>query len=376
MEISETVNPEEGSHFFEQLVKGIKTSLVVLNPSLKLVYINDAAENQLRRDFDQPIRLGADLSEILPAPLFEDWKRRIEETLEVGEMSSEETWLNIKGKSCFNVMDWSFLGEGEAARIVIQIRNVTEQRNYESKLLQELKTQEESIKTRDLIFSIMSHDMRAPMAQLNAMLFMFRRAPERMDGAKIAEYVSSLEEGTRHLSLGLENLLQWSSLHRSGIDPIIEPVNVSEVAEESVGLQQLSAEQKGIHLKNESPKQLEVMTDRNMLAYIQRNLMANAVKFSQVGGVVVLRQELVPEVGYVLEVEDNGIGIDKKTLIALQEAKEVITTRGTTGERGVGLGLGVCRDFAKKLGGRMEMKSDQGKGTTVRFIIPGVMPLR
>jgi len=120
-----------------------------------------------------------------------------------------------------------------------------------------------------------------------------------------------------------------------------------------------------------------VKADRNMITTVVRNLVANAIKFTDdYGRVTISANEITefiagkPKQFYKISVEDNGIGIDETGLSKLFKIDENVTTIGTSGEKGTGLGLILCKEFIEKHNGRIWAESQHGKGSSFNFTIP------
>jgi len=109
-------------------------------------------------------------------------------------------------------------------------------------------------------------------------------------------------------------------------------------------------------------------SDKNILEIVLRNLLSNAIKFSGQGALIFVRGRRVED-QYVLEVEDQGVGIDMASLQMI-ERKSFHTSQGTKNEKGTGLGLIICTDLVEKCGGALAISSEKGKGTTVRIVLP------
>jgi signal transduction histidine kinase len=111
------------------------------------------------------------------------------------------------------------------------------------------------------------------------------------------------------------------------------------------------------------------VADKNMIRTILRNLITNAVKFTHKNG-----QVQVNAINYndniEISVSDNGIGMSKETIAKLFRIDANLSTRGTENEKGTGLGLFLCKEFAEKHNGNIWVESEEGKGSTFKFLLP------
>lgn len=347
----------------------------MIDEDLRLVYANAAARSFFREAYNLVVEKEQRFLDFLPSRETRQWRHLFLEAF-AGETVSGDHWREMgDGSEQILEVEARLLREaGDGEGVLVLFDDVTPRRRYERELLQMQEALQEANRTRDTIFSILGHDLRSPIAQLNALLYFFRKAPQRLSQDKIEEYVRNLEDSTRHLTKALDNILHWSSLHRNSIEPSFQMVNVSEVAGESAGLLRLDAQRKNIEVVLDSPDPLEIPTDRDLLAYIIRNLLANAIKFSHRNSTVVLKQDIDEDGHYTLQVTDRGLGMAKEHLAAVRDRERTVSTSGTFGEKGLGLGLTLCCEFCDLLGGALSIDSVAGNGTTVRVVLPGEWP--
>ncbi len=126
---------------------------------------------------------------------------------------------------------------------------------------------------------------------------------------------------------------------------------------------------KNIQLINGIPKNLIVSADENMLSFILRNLVTNAIKFNNKNGQCKVGAN-ADDASVLITISDNGIGISNENIANLFRIETSFTTRGTANEKGSGLGLILCKEFVEKHGGKIWAESEPGKGSTFRFTLP------
>jgi signal transduction histidine kinase len=182
-------------------------------------------------------------------------------------------------------------------------------------------------------------------------------------------------KGARTAYSLLDDLLTWSRLQREGgmkYNP--EPITLRELVEEILQLQQASAAQKAILLKNSIAENLQVQADRYMLETVLRNLTGNAVKFTARRGKVTVTASVgssKESVGLVtIAVKDTGVGISPVNMEKMFRLDAHYTTVGTDGEQGSGLGLIIVKEMVERNGGTIWVESEVGKGTVMSFSIP------
>ncbi len=167
----------------------------------------------------------------------------------------------------------------------------------------------------------------------------------------------------------LEDLLEWSRMQQ-GLTPFV-PKSFKLIAKIGDGLVLASeaAKAKDIAIVYAVPEDLRVFADPNMLEFIIRNLVTNAVKFTHKGGVITVSAKAVSNQDVEINITDTGIGMDEKMLRNLFLLHVNTNRKGTMGESTSGLGLILCKDFIEKLGGKLLVESDEGKGSTFRFTL-------
>ncbi|MDX2285717.1 MAG: ATP-binding protein [Bacteroidia bacterium] len=220
---------------------------------------------------------------------------------------------------------------------------------------------------RDLLFSLISHDFRAPLSSVQAGLSLISH--EDLPPGQRKQLLSDLEAKVRHTSGLLDNLLYWAQTQRQGITPRMASVPLGQIAAQAEALLADQAQNKRIRLEISLPPEAAVWGDPDMLFVVVRNLLSNALKFTPEGGEVLLSAASTPA-GWALQVRDTGIGITPAQVQALFEAKPLRSTRGTAREKGLGLGLSLCATFVRAMGGQIGVQSEPGAGSTFTVLLP------
>jgi two-component system sensor histidine kinase/response regulator len=148
-----------------------------------------------------------------------------------------------------------------------------------------------------------------------------------------------------------------------------EKIQVSVLIKEVSELYREAAEQKNISIHNEVPSGIEAFVDRNHFMFIIRNLINNAVKFTSPGGSISISAKSM-DGKTQLSVRDTGIGMSKESHAKLFEIKTTQKTYGTAGEKGTGLGLILCKEFALQNKGEIWVESEPNKGSTFFVSLP------
>lgn len=173
-----------------------------------------------------------------------------------------------------------------------------------------------------------------------------------------------------NLRLLLDNLLTWSYAQIGNQKIKIESVPICQIIRDNEKLFRPTMEQKELSLEINL---LETMTyvdgDTNMLDFIIRNLVNNAIKFSNKGGEITVNVEKNDKI-VKISVADTGVGMSDKILGLLFQEDKHISTQGTANEKGTGLGLILCKDFINQQNGNIEVHSKEGEGSTFSFTVP------
>ncbi|MFZ5941701.1 MAG: PAS domain-containing sensor histidine kinase [Bacteroidota bacterium] len=269
-----------------------------------------------------------------------------------------------------------FSPEGDIEYLILIDSNITELKQAEIKINQqkkEIESQRDELTllnaTKDKFFSIIAHDLKNPFHSIIGFTDLIKRKLGELENERIAEFVDLIGESSKSAYQLLENLLQWARSQTNRISFNPEQVEISALLDEIISVQKYPAEQKGISIQNMAMKGLKVKADKNMIETVFRNLIANAIKFSSNGGNVICTT--VPAGKFVeISVIDSGIGIQPRKVKSLFSLEQVESTAGTEGETGTGLGLILCHEFTRKNGGKIEVTSTPGKGSTFTVSLP------
>ena len=247
-------------------------------------------------------------------------------------------------------------------------QNIEIEKNH--KMLEEMNNDLNLLNaTKDKFFSIIAHDLRNPIGGLNSITQLMSSEFKDMNDDEKLEFIELMNESTTHVSSLLENLLTWSRSQRNTIDFNPVPANLKQVVEPTIQGVKLSAANKNIDLSYDLDDKYEVFADANMLTTIVRNILNNAVKFTPMNGSI--KVEATENGNNIdISIKDSGVGIPEDKIDILFDIGTNVTTPGTENEKGTGLGLIICKEFAEKNGGDIEVKSEKGNGSEFIISIP------
>lgn len=221
------------------------------------------------------------------------------------------------------------------------------------------------LEDKQRMMSIIAHDFVNPFNSLIGFSELQMQYLSVHNDRELVEYSRQIYRSAQTLYGFFSNILAWSRQGRH-LDVHKERLNVGSEIEDVVEICRLMAEDKGIKVTVSADESLEVEVDRNHFVIMLRNVITNALKFTDHGGRITISAYKYKN-KLAVAVEDTGVGMSSATIDAVMNNASVHSTAGTTGEMGVGLGLGVCRDMVRANGGDMEISSIEGQGTTITF---------
>lgn len=248
-----------------------------------------------------------------------------------------------------------------STELLVRIQTHIRTKRLREELLQANKKLEELNQTKTKFFSIIAHDIRSPLSGVYTLLDSLAIKVKKDN--EVSHYVNIMQQSFQKLFNLLENLLEWSRVELDSFSINKERINILEPIRTNVSLFSELAMQKEIEIKINSSEPRFVNVDINMLNTIIRNLLTNAIKFTNKGGIIQINY--TSKNGYLeLQIKDNGVGMDQHKVKNLFSSGTVKTTPGTKNEKGSGLGLLLCREMVERNGGRIKAESEPGKGTT------------
>jgi PAS domain S-box-containing protein len=266
--------------------------------------------------------------------------------------------------------------EGQILGVEGIVRDISERKQAEAELIaahNELKEKNEQLyelnASKDRFFSIISHDLRSPFTAILGFTELMANNIDTYSKSEMRHQVDKLKTAAEKLYGLLENLLTWSRIQRGAIkyDPAV--IDLFDVAQENMVIFLPKAEHKDIALRSVIQKGTRAYADYGMINTIMRNLISNALKFTNVGGSITVSAAARNQYIEVV-VADTGCGIPQEGLMKLFRIDTTYSGVGTAGEQGTGLGLILCKELIEQHGGEIWVKSEPGKGTTFGFTIP------
>lgn len=223
---------------------------------------------------------------------------------------------------------------------------------------------------KDRLFSIISHDLRAPFTGFIGLADLIANEADKMPIQDIKQIGKSLFDASNNTLKLLNNLLDWARLQTGNLPFEVNEVNALELINTAIFPLKSLYEQKSQKLYLIVSDKLNINCDENMITTVIRNLLTNAIKFTHKEGRIELAAYATEDGISIIRIKDSGIGISESNMVKLFNIEDNITTVGTNNEKGSGLGLILCKEFVEKHNGKIWAESELGKGTSFYFSLP------
>jgi len=222
---------------------------------------------------------------------------------------------------------------------------------------------------KDRFLSILAHDMRGPFNAILGFVDLLHKNYSKLSDEKKISFIGSLHLASNHVFDLLESLLEYSRAQQNKISYRPSLLELNVIVNEVISLMQQCADNKEITLLSELSDKIFINADMYMIQSILRNLINNAIKFSNPKGTVLIGAEIVAN-NVQISVSDFGVGMEKNQIEKLFHIDSQMSTRGTNDEKGTGLGLLITKEFVDKHGGKIRVESNVGVGTTFNILLP------
>ncbi|MBR8534523.1 PAS domain S-box protein [Carboxylicivirga sediminis] len=356
----------------DAVVNSTVAGIGVVSPDGRFVLVNERFQKMMGYDSKEEIYACEHLEFVHPR-----WAAIAEQNFQrllSGEVNDYNLELEILRRD--NTTFWGDLHvspikdvNGEIIEIIGIITDSTKKKETEL----QLKEREEKLKelnaTKDKLFSIIAHDIKNPFNSILGFSGLLKNNLDNYSREEIKSYIEQIALSSENVYKLLDDLLIWakSQLGQMTVNPqFFRLRNLVDMAFEQYTIQ---AENKQIELINQVQQMEVAYADLDMMKFVVRNLIHNAIKFTNPKGEV--RCDAVIDGKFViLSVKDTGIGIRPEKIKTLFNISSYMTTSGTSEEKGTGLGLHLSLDMVEKNDGRIEVESEVGVGTEIKVYLP------
>jgi PAS domain S-box-containing protein len=279
-------------------------------------------------------------------------------------ISGKNIWLDVQTSPLFDMYK-------DMIGMLIVMRDITDRKNAENIIKESEKNLKEIVATKDKFFSIIAHDLKSPFSALLGLSEILKDDIDTLTDDQKKDFADIIYKAAKTTYEMIKNLLEWSRIQTGKFIIEKEELDISKISSEVCDTLMVNALNKEIVIKNEILNDTMIFSDRNMLKLLFHNLITNAIKFSHRGGAIIIGVKTEKDFLNVF-VCDSGIGIRKEDIYKLFRTDISFSIAGTEEEEGTGLGLILCKEMIEKIGGKIRVESEIGKGSTFIFSIPKV----
>lgn len=375
LETAEKVSKEQG--YLDELVNSYKLLAIAyenqgnilssFQAQKSYIQLNDSINNEAAKS-----RLA------LTQGMFEAEKKEAELKLLQAKNDLQQHEINEKAKlisvgivgiiTIAGLLIWLIAINRRTKMINKQLEETTALINEQNEILEKRANELEEVnKVKNRIFSIVGHDLRAPVGHVKSALELLHS--DFMTKNELDKHLGQMKREVDGVFVTLDNLLRWSKAQLEGFNILKEPLNVHSIIENTIFIFANSAKDKGIQFHVDIPKESIIIADKNLLEVVIRNLVSNAIKFSNEGSVISLKTQEGKKKN-LITIEDQGIGMSQEQINEVLKGYILQSKSGTKSERGTGIGLLISKEFVEMNDGKMIIESKINQGTKITLEFP------
>lgn len=237
----------------------------------------------------------------------------------------------------------------------------------------EQRTQELSIAnaSKDKFFSIIAHDLKSPFNAFLGLTDMLVQNWEYLSDNEKIEFIKDLNSSSKITFSLIQNLLDWSRTQTGRLTVDKTEIIPYELVFENMRVLSKHSESKQIEVVNKVSPEIVCEGDRNMISTVFRNLISNAIKFTNTQGKIEIKA-IENGAFWKFSIVDSGIGMNAETVSKIFDITEKTQRFGTANEEGTGLGLILCKEFVEKNAGSISVESTPDLGSSFHFTLPKI----
>ncbi|MCH7771288.1 MAG: PAS domain S-box protein [Bacteroidetes bacterium] len=337
-------------------------------------YLNESVSMRLRAD----VPIGAFISGGIDSTLI--IKKMTETTRKQydvfgadfpGTDRSEKKYIKKNGESFWGFVTITPIKDSadNLSYFIAQLYDITKRKKTERKLARYAEELKELNTSKDKFFSIISHDLRSPFNALLGISEYTSQFFDELSETEIKDSVINMHNSAKKVYELMQNLLEWTQVQTGRLKVEKSKIDLCEISNEILELYRDTAANKKVKLDSEISCTINLYADRYMIETVIRNLISNAIKFTNPGGTVSLNAA-VNGVLVEITVLDTGVGIAKENQNKLFKIDAQYRRDGTANEKGTGLGLIFCKEFVEKNNGTIRIESKENEGSKFTFTVP------
>ncbi len=345
-------------------------------------FTTDSTGSILEANLTLAIMLGINRSELFEKFIFEFITEEDQEVfylkrddlIQTGMLETFELRMKKANGSNFWAKIDSIIRHDEKGtpKYRLVLTDVSKRKAVEKELNQYMQDLEELNRTKDKFFSIIAHDLRNPFGGIIGISNLLEEKLKEENTINLPQcirYAEMIQTSSKSAFNLLENLLLWARSQTGEID--IRPTNlaINHLISYTIPIVIGNAFNKNITIETNLSDIDRVYADESFVNTVLRNLLTNAIKFTRPNGKIII-STINKEKFLEISIADTGVGIDPSKITNMFRIGSKISMLGTNNEKGSGLGLILCKDFVEKLGGKIWVESDLGKGSKFTFALP------
>lgn len=362
---------EKTEEKYRLLVENSLQAMVIIKES-GLIFANSRMEELTQYSYNELFEKGPDwIRDFIHPDDFERVKRILIDSFE-NQKTPERNEMRIFRKD--GKIRWvETLGtlvnfQGKNAILLVAM-DITDKKEAQSVLVESEKTLQNVNAMKDKFFSIIAHDLKNPFNAIIGFSNLLYEAYDNFDEQQRKSFIKNICDASESTFKLLQNLLEWSRTQTGTFEYIPEIIDLSIITNENISVLKSSADNKKIKIKSSIPYNSIAYADENMVKATIRNLISNAIKFTNEEGKIDISAIKTKNMMQVT-VADNGTGISKENISRLFRIDDPFKALGTANEQGTGLGLILCKEFVEKNGGKIWVESEIGVGSRFIFTLP------
>lgn len=272
------------------------------------------------------------------------------------------TWVWEQGEAVYNEPQDRIYLDGFIA-------DISSRKRVEGELLSMSEELSHYNKLKDRLFGIIAHDLQNPIYAIISLTEFMQESRETLNIDQILDFCAQINSSANRISGHLDNLLEWSKIQAGEKRMRYTQIKLFKLVEEVLDSLRRQTVDKQIHYELAIDPEMKLYSDLRIMSSILRNLISNALKYSDQGKSVKIRAWIEEDYAF-LQVEDQGIGMPRSMVNKIIQGEITDNRIGTAHETGNGMGLALVATYIRQLGGKLELESRVNRGTTARIMIP------
>jgi len=345
--------------------------ILEIDINLNIRFLNNSCKKVLGYNKEDFINKPIPINKLVVAEDIPRLKKNIQDAFNGLETSGNSYRVyNNKGEIKTLAIYKSFIkSDGEITGLRTIAVDITNQKIAEETLINSEQRLRELNATKDKFFSIIAHDLKNPFNDVMGFTQLLDLNIEKYDINKIKQFVNIIHQSSKLAYNLLENLLEWSRSQTGILTFKPEKILLNDIIFENLELHESTIENKNLTIYSDFTEDYFAYADKNMIRTVIRNLMSNAIKYTNKGDFIRINI-LNTKDNCKFIISDSGIGISQENIKKIFKIDESYSTVGTEQEKGTGLGLILCKEFIEKNNGELWAESDLGKGSAFSFTLP------